>query len=242
MQNRCLVHKSLGQIGEAAKDEFGRFELKDKHAKFHLQKPLWRGEDLSDKRLFVWSDMGVGDAFKYATLLREISANHIIFMTQPKTVAFFKEALPQIEVRPLPKRILLHDAPGEREEGFEPIEEDFDYQIPLAALYVNLRPDLASFAGRTHALTLPQAILDEAGNIDCLKQPGLTRVGLAWSSKNKNPLVSRNYLELEDWLPILNLPGFAFYNLQYTATEQDIDAFREIHDVPLFHAPGLDLV
>ena len=38
------------------------------------------------------------------------------------------------------------------------------------------------------------------------------------------------------------MPGYTFYNLQYSTSEQEIDEFRAHHQVPLYHAPGLDLM
>ncbi len=251
--NRCLTNKCLGNIGAAAQDEFARLKMDNKHATFDFEKPIWNGEPLTGKRLFIWSDMGVGDTFKYTPLIRELSKDgHIILAAQPKTLAFLKTVLPEIEMRDIPKqkltmannRINLHNINANTTgiATFDPIEEDFDYHMPLAGLYTILRPDMASFKHLTRAFSLPEAIIEPYRQLDCMKNPQTTKVGLAWSSKSKNPMVERNYLTLEDLLPILRMPGFEFYNLQYSAGEDEIKAFSKKHSVPLHHAPGLDLM
>ena len=244
-QNRCLVQKSLGNIAAAARDEFARFNLDDEHGKFYFDKPVWDGSPLQGRTLLIWADMGVGDTFKYAPLAKEIPQDgHIILMTQPKTVAFLRAILPDIEVRPLPKRIMPPLPPGKTEISptFEAIEEDFDCHIPLACLYTIFRPDLESFAGRTQAVQLSKTHLKRFQTLDILSDKQTTKVGLAWSSLNQSAKVERNYMRLEDWLPLMRMPGFSFYNFQYSATEEEIMIFREQHNVPLYHAPGLDLM
>lgn len=245
-QNRCLTLKCKGDIAAAAKDEFERFKLIDKHGKFELQSPLWMGQKLSQKRLFIWSDMGVGDVFKYAPLIRELPEDcHPIFMSQNKTVAFLEQALPGIEIRALPKHIIPPIPEGQT--AVSPLfvlegEEDFDLQIPLACLYTQLRPTIESFAHKTRPHSLPEKFIEPFRALPCLSNPDTVKVGLAWSSKNRNAMNERNYLSMEDLLPLMRMPGFEFYNFQYSTGEEEILAFAQKHDVPLYHAPGLDLM
>ena len=37
------------------------------------------------------------------------------------------------------------------------------------------------------------------------------------------------------------MPGYKFFNFQYTVSEAEIDAIRDQFQVPLFHVSGLDL-
>lgn len=243
--NRCLTQKSLGNIAEAAKDELARLEVVDKNAKFHLNVPTWDGTPLNGRRLFIWSDQGVGDVFKFAPLIHEIdcSGGHIILASQEKTLPFLRTVLPDIELRPLPKRRYPNGMTEKDNVSpiFAPIDEDFDLQIPLGALYTFFRPDIASFKANNRIFQLPDEIRAPYQKLDMLSSKESIKVGLAWSSMNKNDIVARNYLPLDGLMPILTLPGFEFFNFQYTVKEEEIDAFRAKHSIPLYHAPGLDL-
>ncbi|SNY94276.1 Tetratricopeptide repeat-containing protein [Cohaesibacter sp. ES.047] len=254
--NRRLAHQGLGNVTDAAKDEFYRFELYGSTPVYHFQKPLWTGEPLSGKRLFIWSDEGVGDVFKFGLQLEELPDDcDVIVMSQPKTVEFLKAAILGIEARPLPRRI-KKKKPIQHFSGqatsrdinsssdyvtFEPFEEDFDYQIPLGCLYGHLRPNLQSFKDKARAFKLPAEAIQPYADLELLSDPDITCVGLAWESSAKSPGDARKFLTIEEMLPILTLPGFRFFNFQYSVSETEIDAIREKHDIPLYHAPGLDL-
>ena len=187
----------------AAKDEFARFDLHDKHAKFHFNKPLWQGEALREKNLLIWADMGVGDTFKFATLIDELPRDgQITLLTQGKMVQFLTTILPFIDIKPLPRRINVAKGPNE-DVTFEAINEDFDYHMPLAGLYTLLRPDLDAFSSRTRAYRLNEDHIRPYARLDILSDSDMTHVGIAWSSKNRDAKVERNYLSLEDLLPIL---------------------------------------
>lgn len=243
--NRCLVHKKLGNIDKAAIDEPYRLLLKDDNPKFQLTVPLWDGTPLGTRRLFIWSDQGVGDVFKYALLLHSLDyqKGQIILCAQAKTVAFLRHVFPQIDIRPFPRYQTSPPTTNETRPSpiFDAIEEDFDCHIPIGLLYSHLRPSIASFRELGSRFELAETVIAPFRTLDILSNPQTVKVGIAWSSKKRNPIVERNYLELEDLLPFLKLPGFEFYNFQYDACEEEIDRFRATHNVPLYHAPGLDL-
>lgn len=243
--NRGLVQKKLGNISAAAKDEKYRLEVADNNPKFKLSAPMWDGSDLGEQRLFIWSDQGIGDVFKYALLINELDykEGQLILCTQNKLVPFLKHVFPNIEIRPFPN----YGTPTSQNKQapsspiFEQIEEDFDCHIPIGLLYGHLRPSLDIFKDKKTEFTIDETIIQQTLKLDILSNPNTTKVGVAWSSKNSNPLVERNYLKLEELLPIFRLSGFEFYNFQYDASEDEINQFRKAHNVPLYHAPNLDL-
>ncbi|WP_319533461.1 tetratricopeptide repeat protein [uncultured Cohaesibacter sp.] len=262
--NRRLAHLGLGDVAAAAPDEFYRFKLFGSTPVYDFKQPLWQGEPLSGKRLFIWSDEGVGDVFKFCTMIRELPADcDIILMSQPKTVDFLKAVLPDVELRPLPRRIKkkvpIHRSTSNEDTNitstfnalhnpdeyvtFDPIDEDFDFQIPLGCLYGQMRPDLRSFADKTRPYQLPAEVISTFTNKIFGSAPDgeTTYVGLAWESGAKSPGDARKFLTIDDLLPILKMPGFKFFNFQYTVSEAEIDAIRQDYQVPLFHVSGLDL-
>ncbi|WP_114009374.1 tetratricopeptide repeat protein [Cohaesibacter intestini] len=246
----CLSNWKLGNLPEAHKCNPYRFEVADVCTKFNLKSPLWRGESLEDKRIYVWSDQGIGDIFKTTSMLREITPHeNVIVAVQDKCMPFIKALFPRIDVRPLPTKLpalsIVSNAFGtkqSRKNEFPSIEEDFDCQIPLGSLIEVLRPEVSDFEGKDKIMILPEEHVAPFRALNILSNPNTTKVGMAWSSKTFGDPEAYGYLELEELLDVLRMPGFEFYNFQYTTKEHEITAFREKHDVPLYHAPGLDLM
>ncbi|SNZ08854.1 tetratricopeptide repeat protein [Cohaesibacter gelatinilyticus] len=246
----CLSYWKLGDLPSAYKGNPFRFEASGICTKFNLKSPLWQGEELESKKLYLWSDQGIGDVFKTASMIREIKHhNNIIMAVQKKCIPLMEALYPDMEIRALPDKLPSVSIIGNKygsyqinSNEFPKIEEDFDTQISLGTLPEILRPDIAAFEGTDKILQIPEQYIEPFRKLDILKTPNTTKVGLAWSSKIFGDPEAYGYLDLEDLLSILRLPGFEFYNFQYTAKEEEIKEFREKHDVPLYHAPGLDLM
>ncbi|MCV6602610.1 MAG: tetratricopeptide repeat protein [Cohaesibacter sp.] len=247
---KCLSNWKLGDLPAAYQTNKYRFESSGICTKFNLKSPLWQGEDLKEKKLYIWSDQGIGDIFKTACMIREIEPQqNIILATQKKCMSLMKAIYPEAEIRALPNRLPSVKIVGSQfgnykveSNEFPTIEEDFDVHISLGTLPEILRPNIASFEGKEKTLTIPDEYISPFRALDIMKSPNTTKVGLAWSSKIFGSPEAYGYLDLEELLPLLKMPGFEFYNFQYTVTEDEIAAFREEHDVPLYHAPGLDLM
>ena len=63
-------------------------------------KPLWQGEDIKDKTLYVYYEAGLGDTImfeRYLPLLKNICAK-VIFAPQSSLVSFFKDNFADIEI------------------------------------------------------------------------------------------------------------------------------------------------
>lgn len=246
----CLSNWKLGNLPEAHKGNAYRFEVEGVCTKFNLKSPQWKGESLEHKKLYVWSDQGIGDVFKTASMLAEIPHHeNLILAVQKKCIALMTELYPNVEIRQLPEKLpalrIVSDAYGSsetRSNEFPPIEEDFDYQIPMGTLIEVLRPDIEAFNGKDRKLHIPEIHTAPFRELDIMQSPHTTKVGLSWSSMSFGDPEAYGYLNLEELLPIMRMPGFEFYNFQYTVKENEIKAFREKHNVPLYHAPGLDLL
>ena len=259
--NLRIVYQCLGMIAKAAQNEFARLKLNTRTVSYNFKAPHWTNQSLTDKRLLIWSDQGIGDVFKFGLLIPELPDDcHPIIMSAPKTVEFLKAALPHAEVRVEPRRVVRikqsRSARKKSSEGFkpflerkndtefqtfEPFEENCDLQIPLGMLYCNLRPDLASFQEHKRTFELPAPVIKRFADLDILSDKDCVRVGIAWNSKMKSEKNKQIYLEPETLLPIFKMPGFQFFNFDYTVPEEEVTDLRETLGIPLFRAPGLDL-
>ncbi|MCV6576613.1 MAG: tetratricopeptide repeat protein [Cohaesibacter sp.] len=246
----CLIYWKLGDLPAAYKGNPVRFEASGICTKFDLESPLWQGEELVNKKLYLWSDQGIGDVFKTASMIKEIKHHdNIIIAVQKKCMPLIKLLYPDVEVRALPDKLpefsIISNQYGTYQVSsneFPKIEEDFDTQISLGTLPEILRPTISAFEDKDKIIRIPEENVQVFRNLDIMQSKSTTKVGLAWSSKILLDPESYGYLDLEELLPILRMPGFEFFNFQYTVKEHEITAFREKYDVPLYHAPGLDLM
>ena len=88
---RNLVQKNLGNIAQAAKDEYARFEIQTQNPVLDLDVPHWKGESIEGKRLLVWSDQGIGDVFKHVQLMKEIPSEvQTTLLSRKKTLDLLK--------------------------------------------------------------------------------------------------------------------------------------------------------
>ena len=259
--NLRIAFQGLGLVPDAAREEFSRLKTNSRALSYDLTAPHWQDQSLSGKRLLVWSEQGIGDVFKFCTLIYELPVDcHPIILGPKKTIGFLKAAFPLADVREEPKTATsiksvsaTHNSPTKGSSPFisrsskpenishEKIKEDCDYQIPMGMLYCNLRSDLEDFRKKVRPFELPLPAIKRFSDLDIMSDDDCTRVGIAWVSRAKAPINEQMYLTPEALLPIFKLPGFKFFNFQYTLEEKDVEALRNTYDIPLYHAPGLDL-
>ncbi|BAI74181.1 TPR repeat-containing protein (plasmid) [Azospirillum sp. B510] len=173
--------------------------------------PLWDGRDLSGKRLLVWREQGIGDELMFAQRLPELIrradgvAAHIVVECDPRFVPLFSRSFPGTTVRARP---VSPDASC----------GDVDCHIAIGSLSRHLGTSLSAFAQVEPALRAdPVAVAGWRRRLaDLATGPGEgLRIGIAWRSGQLDPDRVSNYTRIEDWGPVLTLPGIIPVNLQY---------------------------
>jgi len=182
--------------------------------KRNFEQPIWKGEDISDKTLLVWTDQGLGDAIFSGALLADLIPNvgHIIVECAPKLVPVFQRAFPQLTVR----------APRVGPEpDYWALASDFDYHFCISDLgrffrrnmedYVRPRKPVYKF-DREKALRFYERLGDRANG---------PIVGVGWRSKNLKVSRSRDYLSVLKFKDVLKFEKITYLNLQYISTEKE---------------------
>ncbi|ALG73290.1 hypothetical protein VY88_24060 [Azospirillum thiophilum] len=165
--------------------------------------PAWNGEDPSGLRLLIWPEQGIGDELMFAQRLPELiaRAGHVVVECDRRFVPLFARSFPQATVRP---------APASPEE---PVP-DVDRHAAIGSLSRHLGPSLSAFAAVVPALRADPAEVERwRARLGGLGE-GL-RVGIAWRSGQLDPDRMPDYTRIEDWRPVLTLPGLVPVNLQY---------------------------
>src|SRR5437588_209293 len=82
------AYRALGRDaqGWALYDQRPERRTNQAHA---LSFPEWRGEDLTGKRLFVWTEQGFGDQILAARFIPHLRAAHVTFVCSPPLAPLF---------------------------------------------------------------------------------------------------------------------------------------------------------
>ena len=212
--DRALALLASGDLaaGFAAYD--ARFDLDDPTMNFDpllrqaraLAVPLWQGEDLSGKTLFVYAEQGHGDTLQFARFLPLAAARgaRVIFACAAELARLMASVPGIAELRVLAPSTPLPPA---------------DFQLPLMSLPGRLGVTLATLPNAVPYLAPPLAVVGPG-----VPRPRGTRlaVGIAWAGRPEHSNDANRSMALEDLLRLADLPGIALYSLQVGARAGDI--------------------
>jgi hypothetical protein len=193
--------------------------------------PEWRGETLTSGSLLVWGEQGVGDEIVFSTLLGEATdrAAHVILECDARLAPIFARSFPRLRVQP-------------RQHPPHPalLSPTITHQLPLGSLPRLFRPSVASFSGRQSSLR-PDPRRCEASRYWLAGLGDGLKVGIAWRSIRRNFATRRIHTTIEEWAPILTVPGIVFVNLQYDECGDELVLVRDRFGVTVHRHPQLDL-
>jgi tetratricopeptide (TPR) repeat protein len=164
--NQAFIHLIKGEFKIGWEKYEWRWHMGN-HSLRTFDKPIWQGEDLSGKRIFICAEQGFGDTFqfiRYAELL------------------FERRATVLVQCRSGERRLLrscpyIHQLTVQGESFPE-----FDYYIPLLSLPKLLGTTLESIPVKIPYIQIPQiGILSEALQQQVQEAPGF-KIGFVWSA------------------------------------------------------------
>lgn len=189
-------------------------------------RPPWRGEALTAKKLLVWSEQGIGDVVMYASQIPELAAmaGAVTVRCPRRLVSLFGRSFASVTVE-------------SDENGVG--ESNADFQIAIADVARWLRPSFASFRKRSAYL-----------QADPVRRQNLRRkyegdrgarfvVGIAWRSTGVQ-FAAEKSIPLNQWGAILSVPNVTFVNLQYGDCRAEIAAARKGFGVEIVQDPEVD--
>ncbi|WP_454019713.1 tetratricopeptide repeat protein [Azospirillum sp. Marseille-Q6669] len=229
--NRGLAELESGALADGWSNYACRFAAGRAGRERRFAIPEWRGEPLAGKRLFIWREQGVGDEFLFASCYADAirQADHVVIECEPRLLPLFARSFPKAIVRaeqPLRGRALVEMV-------------DCDVHVPAGSLARYLRGGLADFPPRSSWLFPdPARVLDRRRQLDGIG--GDLRVGIAWRSQLMTMERKWAYLPLDDWGPVLGVPGVTFVNLQYDDCEAEILRAEARFCVPIYELERLD--
>lgn len=194
----------------------------------------WDGRPLFDEPLLVLADEGLGDEIMYASCLPDLAARvkHCIVECEPRLLALFRRSFPQVHVvatqrensthwldgLPTPKwQICAGDMPA----LFRRCSEDF----PRHSGYLRADPDKVA--------TWKQRLQQHS--------PNQLLIGISWRGGTAGTRTKARSLPIDDWAPLLTLPGITFVNLQYGAYQADLAALQGRYGVDVLDFPEVQV-
>lgn len=171
--------------------------------------PKWEGQ--KGATVIVVGEQGIGDEILFSTVLPDLirDSKKVILDCTRRLVGIFQHSFPDVVVCSTSKRDMS-----------VPYEGRIDYQVPMGDLLYHYRRD--GFPSNPKPVIVPRADYVEQYRAKLATfGPGVRHVGVGWIGGTMETRLQARSIALEQWGPILKLPGIVFHSLQYTLDARD---------------------
>lgn len=234
--NRGMAKLGIGQLEAGWPEWEFRFKANcsAKRSPTYDTLPLWQGEKLEEKSIIVYAEQGLGDELLFSSCIPDLvkQAGQVFLQCNPRLVSLFARSFPSV---------IVHGGP--RNEPLDWLSQygGVNYQIPGGSLSRFLRRKLNDFPKSNAYLKADDTRV--AYWREQLSQLGPElKVGFAWRSKLQDPLRSRRYTQLSDWLDMYKIRGVKIICLQYDDCTDELNILERDHGVKLVRFPEIDLM
>jgi hypothetical protein len=177
--------------------------------------------------LLLWSEQGIGDEVFFAGWLSaaEGFAPQVQVAVDARLIAVYERAFPALRFLDKARKIP---------------ESSYAAHLPMGSLPLALMESGKDWQAARRKAPYLQADPERVAQLrSALVRPGELLCGLTWRSTRPTYGAEKS-LPLESLLPILQLPGMTFLDLQYGDTAQDLHALHERTGVQVMHHDPID--
>ena len=226
--NRGLIKLGRGDFQTGWEDYEYRFHEEAFNVKRFTNLPLWPGPQGVDKKVFIWSEQGLGDEIMFASIFRDLEncSEKFFIECDERLLEIFQVSFPKL--RFLKKKVQKVDG--------------IDHQLPLASLGLLFRNKIEHFPSYDGGyLKLPEHEIPPAltKTLDSLPRP---LIGVSWESYalTKN-FRDRKSITAKEFEILTTLKNCSFINLQYPNPHKH--EHPKSQDIPtgVITLPDLDL-
>ncbi len=201
----------------------------------NLPIPEWRGEDLSGKSILLYDEQGFGDVIQFVRFVYKLNTKKgsVKLLCRPELSRLMRTLEGSIEIY---------------EKGVD-FTVKVDYITSLMSLPFYLKIGIEDMAPINPYFHIPQKDINRwKDRMD--PDPSVLNLGLAWGGRTSHLHNNLRSMNFNNMLPLLELPGVAFYSLQKHDNTTDISdydirdctsEFRDFYDTACFIS-NLDLV
>lgn len=215
------------RLGLDLKEAWHRLEARLPHLLECPDGPLWRGEDLKYKNLFIWAEQGIGDQIDFSSMLRDLPNNirEVNIEVDKKLVDLFQRSFPNF---------YFHQRDSDR-------NFDYDFHSPIGAIARYLRTTYESFTESPVQYLKPddKAVKKWQGWLNGLGAG--KKVGLTWKSGLHSEVRRAQRLGLcEEYGDILKFKNCHFISIFYGEKGHEIQEVEDRLGVKIHIPPNLD--
>ncbi len=193
--------------------------------------PRWQPDE-HDARVICYREQGIGDEILFASCYPDLIAHarEVVIECDTRLVGLFARSFPAAEVRAQTFNPLVGET-----------AKDFDRAIPAGSLPVHFRSTVDAFPERD-AFLVADPVRVEAWRERLRELGDGAFVGMSWRSRINTKERRQEYTRLDEWAPLLEIPGVQWINLQYDDCEQDLRAAERRFGVTIHRWDWLDLM
>lgn len=202
--DKALINLSMGNFEEGWIGYEARFANPVFNYLNMIQFPMWRGEDLSDKKLYLHAEQGLGDIIQIVRFVHQL-------VPLVKKIRF--------DVPNELRRLLEHSF---KDSGIEfkimyqdELPNDCDYHLPLGSLPLLLGSTFETLSAEPY-LTVP------SGGIPIKRKHKNKAVGIIWAGDKKHENDKERSANFLDFVENLAVPGIDLYPIQFGERASDI--------------------
>jgi len=189
-------------------------------------------EPFSGQRVILYSEQGVGDELMFASCLPQVMAQaaHCEFNCDDRLTALLQRSFPGIDAH-----MGIRNAHGQWE--YEPRHGEI--HLVSGSLPRYLRRQLTNFPD-TNGYLKADADAVERWHSRFASLDGELTVGISWRGGGTDEARRERSIALEQWLPLLSVPGVRVIDLQYGDWRAEATEFEAAHDIRIHHWDDAD--
>ncbi len=216
--NLGMALLQAGELRRGFNESEWRWKTKN-FTPFVCPQPLWDGSDIQGKTILIYTEQGSGDAIqfiRYIPLLAQRGCRIILVC--------IADLIPLFATIPGIDRII---PPGDVSTS------EFQVYAPLMSLPHILGTTLETIPSQIPYLKVPGN--ENLGNNSSFPIPHFLfpnsqlKVGIVWAGSPTHKNDCHRSCQLNDLLPILNIPNVAFYSLQKVLKPEDLAKLQEFN-------------
>jgi tetratricopeptide (TPR) repeat protein len=193
--------------------------------------PYWNDEDLSNRKILLWTEQGLGEEVFSAGIIPDLleTGAQCVIECSERMQPLLQRSFPSIKVTSW----------LDNRETVKQASPPFEFQYPALSMVRTFRPTVDSITNHVPYIRAdPKLVLDLRTKYEELAQ-GKRIIGISWRSKNPE-LGKDKTVPIMGWRPILEAEDVFYVNVQYGECTEEIAEVKSKLGVDIFVDPDVD--